>query len=128
MIFGPSRKGKTLWARSLGTHAYFGGLFSLDEDLEDATYAVFDDMQGGLEFFHAYKFWLGSQHQFYATDKYKGKKLIKWGRPSIYLANNDPREDKGADADWLNANCKFVYLDEDITILSAHASNTYIEH
>ena len=42
----------------MGPHAYFGGLFSLDENLSDAKYAVFDDMQGGLEFFHAYKFWM----------------------------------------------------------------------
>ena len=128
VIFGPSRKGKTLWARSLGKHAYFGGLFSLDEATDDVAYAIFDDMQGGLEFFHSYKFWLGCQAQFYATDKYKGKKLVHWGKPGIYLANNDPREDKGADTDWLNANCIFVYLDETIVVTNAHASNTNIEH
>lgn len=86
----------------------------MDESLEDVQYAVFDDMQGGLEFFHSYKFWLGCQEQFYATDKYKGKKLIKWGKPSIYLANTDPRLDKGCDWDWLAGNCIFVYLDTPI--------------
>uniref|UniRef100_A0A8E7G1T8 Replication-associated protein n=1 Tax=Turdus hortulorum Genomoviridae sp. TaxID=2814995 RepID=A0A8E7G1T8_9VIRU len=93
-----------------GSHAYFGGLFCLDESVTDVDYAVFDDMQGGLEFFHGYKFWLGCQSQFYATDKYKGKKLIDWGRPSIWLSNEDPRHDKGADVDWLNGNCIFVRL------------------
>ena len=78
-LYGETRLGKTLWARSLGSHAYFGGLFCLDESVTDVDYAVFDDMQGGLEFFHGYKFWLGCQSQFYATDKYKGKKLIDWG-------------------------------------------------
>lgn len=73
-------------------------------------YAVFDDMQGGLEYFHGYKFWLGGQRQFYATDKYKGKRLIEWGRPSIWLSNHDPRGDKGADIDWLEGNCTFVPL------------------
>lgn len=106
--------GKTLWARSLGQHAYFGGLFSLEEGVDDVDYAVFDDMQGGLEFFHAYKFWLGAQSQFYATDKYKGKRLIKWGRPSIWLSNDDPRGNKGADIDWLEGNCLFVYVDSAI--------------
>lgn len=106
--------GKTVWARSLGRHAYFGGLFSLDEHTDDVDYAVFDDMQGGLEYLHSYKFWLGCQTQFYATDKYKGKKLIKWGKPAIYLSNNDPREDKGADVDWLNINCTFIYIDKPI--------------
>ena len=40
-----------MWARSLGSHAYFGGLFSLEEweiD-ENVDYAVFDDIQGGFQ-------------------------------------------------------------------------------
>nr|QVW56518.2 MAG: replication-associated protein [Gemykibivirus] len=112
VLYGPTRLGKTLWARSLGRHAYFGGLFSLDESVKDVDYAVFDDMQGGLDFFHSYKFWLGCQYQFYATDKYKGKKLVTWGRPSIYLCNYDPRQDKLADVNWLEGNCVFIYVGE----------------
>lgn len=111
VLIGPSRLGKTAWARSLGNHVYFGGLFSLDEFSEDVDYAVFDDIQGGLEFFHGYKFWLGHQQQFFATDKYRGKKLITWGKPAIWCSNNDPRTDKGADADWLDANCDFIFID-----------------
>lgn len=106
--------GKTVWARSLGKHAYFGGLFSLQEETNDVAYAIFDDINGGLPFFPQYKWWLGHQQQFYATDKYKGKKLIHWGKPSIWLSNKDPREEQGADYDWLNANCIFVYVDEPI--------------
>nr|QCX29367.1 Replication-associated protein [Plant associated genomovirus 2] len=114
ILIGDTRLGKTLWARSLGNHAYFGGLFCLDESLEDVDYAVFDDMQGGLEFFHSYKFWLGAQTQFYATDKYKGKKLIHWGRPAIYCCNSSPLADKGADVDWLVGNCDIVHIDSPI--------------
>lgn len=82
----------------------------MDESIDDVEYAVFDDMQGGLEFFHSYKFWLGSQQEFYVTDKYKGKKLVKWGKPCIYVSNGDPRHDKGADIHWLEGNCIFVEL------------------
>ncbi|AFS65316.1 spliced replication-associated protein [Dragonfly associated gemykibivirus 1] len=114
ILIGDTRLGKTLWARSLGRHAYFGGLFCLDESLEDVDYAVFDDMQGGLEFFHAYKFWLGAQKQFYATDKYRGKQLVNWGRPSIYISNTNPLADKGADVDWLMGNCVIVHVDRPI--------------
>lgn len=114
MLYGESRTGKTLWARSLGNHAYFGGLFCLDESVEDVDYAVFDDMQGGLSFFHAYKFWLGCQSEFYATDKYKGKKLIKWGRPAIYISNQNPLADNGVDVDWLMANCEILCVDRSI--------------
>lgn len=94
----------------------------MEEPLKDAEYAVFDDMMGGLEYFHSYKFWLGAQKQFYMTDKYKGKTLVKWGRPCIYVSNTDPRMDKGADVDWLNGNCEFHYIDE--PLFSAHASTT----
>lgn len=111
VLVGPSRLGKTVWARSLRQeHTYYGGLFCLDEYSEEAEYAVFDDIQGGLEFFHAYKFWLGHQTEFFATDKYKGKKLIQWGKPAIWCSNTDPRSDKGADADWLDENCTFVFI------------------
>lgn len=110
ILYGDTRLGKTLWARSLGNHAYFGGLFSLDESIDGVDYAVFDDMQGGLEYFHSYKFWLGCQKQFYATDKYKGKKLIHWGRPAIYLSNSNPLDDKNADVAWLLGNCEIVEL------------------
>jgi len=113
VLWGPSRTGKTTWARSLGSHAYFGGLFSLDEPIADAEYAIFDDINGGIQFVPSYKWWLGYQYQFYATDKYKGKKLITWGRPSIWCSNDDPREDPKADYDWLNKNCIFVYVPED---------------
>lgn len=108
---------KTIWARSLGRHAYFGGLFSLDEDLDGVEYAVFDDF-GGIKFLPSYKFWLGHQKQFYVTDKYKGKKLVHWARPSIWLSNSDPRDEPGVDTDWLNANCDFVYLDSPIVSMA----------
>lgn len=111
VLIGPSRLGKTAWARSLRQdHTYFGGLFCLDEFDEGASYAIFDDMQGGLEYFHAYKFWLGHQQEFFATDKYRGKTKVTWGKPAIWCSNTDPRMDKGADADWLDANCVFVFI------------------
>ena len=71
---------------------------------------------GGIKFLPAYKFWLGHQKQFYVTDKYKGKKLVHWARPSIWLSNSDPRDELGVDTDWLNANCDFVYLDSPIVM------------
>lgn len=116
IVYGGTRLGKTLWARSLGRHAYFGGLFSLDESVEDVDYAIFDDMQGGLKFFHAYKFWLGAQHEFWATDKYKGKKLIKWGRPSIYISNDNPMTNEGADYDWIVGNCDIVEITSSLLV------------
>lgn len=72
-----------------------------------------DDMQGGFEFFHGYKFWLGAQKEFCVTDKYKGKKHLPWGKPSIWLCNNDPSTEK-VDYDWLLGNCVIVHLRQTI--------------
>jgi len=80
---------------------------------EDAEYAVFDDMQGGFDFFHAYKFWLGAQAEFTITDKYRGKKHMKWGKPSVWLCNTDPALEK-VDMEWLHGNCEIVNLRETI--------------
>ncbi|QCX35071.1 replication-associated protein [Blackfly genomovirus 8] len=113
ILYGPSRTGKTMWARSHGPHFYFGGLFNLDQVTDThVTYGVFDDISGGIEFFPSYKSWLGHQQEFTCTDKYRGKKRVYWGKPAIYLCNNDPRDDKGADRAWLEANCDFHYIED----------------
>jgi len=93
-------------------------------------YAIFDDMRGGIQFFPSYKEWMGAQQ--YATVKclYREPKAVKWGKPTIYLANRDPRLDmfeiipggekkwnKGwsqADADFLEKNCMFIECNEPI--------------
>lgn len=81
----------------------------LDEGIDTAKYAVFDDMQGGFDFFHGYKFWLGGMYDFTVTDKYKGKKRICWNRPCIWLCNQDPSISK-VDWAWIEGNCSIVHL------------------
>lgn len=86
----------------------------MDEALDGVDYAIFDDM-GGLKYLPAYKFWLGHQAQFYVTDKYKGKQLVYWGKPSIWLANSNPLDEFGLraeDVEWLQANCTIIELSE----------------
>lgn len=75
----------------------------------DPKFAVFDDMQGGFEFFHGYKFWLGAQKEFEVTDKYKGKRHFEWGKPSVWIMNDDPTTHK-VDYEWLEGNCTIVHL------------------
>lgn len=81
-------------------------------DLDDAKYAVFDDMQGGFKFFPSYKGWLGAQAQFTVTDKYRHKCTITWGRPTIWLCNTEQWEaDSGNfDWDWMHKNAYVVHL------------------
>lgn len=103
--------GKTTWARSLGSHMYFGGLFSAREALDSpkAEYAVIDDIAGGIKFFPRFKDWLGCQAEFQLKELYREPRLFKWGKPAIWCSNEDPRTGLGEpDVDWLEGNCIFV--------------------
>lgn len=109
ILVGPSRYGKTEWARSLGAHWYFNGLFNMDEIHGSVDYAVFDDVN--IEFFLGqYKGWFGAQKEFTLTDKYKGKRKLLWGKPIIWCCNESPMNSKGVDSDWLEANTMVVYI------------------
>lgn len=79
-------------------------------DISQAKYAVFDDMQGDFKFFPSYKGWLGAQGSFTVTDKYRGKTVVTWGRPCIWLMNGDPELCTDVDFDWLQGNCIIVQL------------------
>lgn len=121
-LYGRSRTGKTIWARSLGPHIYCVGLVSGDECMKapDVDYAVFDDIRGGMKFFPSFKEWLGAQLWVSVKRLYKEPRLVKWGKPSIWLGNSDPRADMGhEDVQWMEDNCTFIECDE--TIFRANA-------
>lgn len=110
-VYGASRLGKTLWARSLGRHVYFCGLFSGKELINnlDVDYAIFDDMQGGIGFFHGWKNWFGCQLNFQVKQMYRDPVNVTWGKTCIWLSNDDPRDSmKNSDIEWINENCIFV--------------------
>lgn len=113
VLYGDSRTGKTLWARSLGTHLYTVGMVSGEElkkaSNDDVKYAIFDDIRGGMKFFPAFKEWLGAQAYVTVKELYREPKLVKWGKPSIWISNVDPRLGMDAsDVSWLEDNCCFV--------------------
>lgn len=91
-------------------------------DPVEHEYAVWDDMLGGLKAgYFNYKNWLGGQFGFTIQDKYGKKKSIKWGKPSIFICNIDPREDmelvaKGPQIDWawMEENCVFYKVEDAI--------------
>lgn len=89
-------------------------------EARDAEYAVFDDMQGGIKFFHGWKNWFGCQKQFSIKALYRDPQLLDWGKTMIWVTNTDPREEMKShgsgytyeDIDWLNANAIFVKVDK----------------
>jgi len=112
VIWGPTRIGKTLWARSLGKHAYFPGLFMLEGfNPKETQYAVFDDMLDGIKSIPNFKYWLGGQKEFVVGDKYMRKQRIEWNKPSILISNSDPRIGCCLnDVSWLEGNCIFLEI------------------
>lgn len=86
-LFGPSRTGKTEWARSLGTHMYFNAYFNLDDWNAEADYIIFDDIP--WDKIPAKKAFFGAQKTFVLTDKYRRKQTVNWGKPLIFLTNYD---------------------------------------
>jgi len=105
ILYGPSRLGKTEWARSLGPHFYLNGGFDLGELDETKAYAIFDDFDWTT--FKSYKQWLGCQRLFTVTDKYRKKMQFHWGKPCILLSNQRP---EGWDEEWLAVNCEIIRI------------------
>lgn len=99
--------GKTEWARSLGRHMYWCGQKDLSRWDVLGAYLVMDDIE--WQFVPDKKQFFGSQKEFTLTDKYKGKKTVKWGKPLIFLCNYDPLEQEGWN-DWYNQRCLIVEL------------------
>lgn len=112
-LHGPSRTGKTTWARTLTPNSwYFGGLFNLEKCKYPVELAIFDDVDwGSFRFF--YKFWLGAQKEFEVTDKYRKKQTIYWGNPTIYICNTLP-EFSVAEREWLDVNVLFYHVTESL--------------
>lgn len=120
ILHGPTRLGKTQWARSLGRHIYMQGMFNADNLDPDATYAIFDDIV--FEEFKSWKQWLGCQVNITVTDKYVRKKNFKGGIPAIYLTNipmphwKDRHHTYDQLYQWLMGNCVVVDVTEPLFV------------
>lgn len=86
-------------------------MFSLDVWNDDAQYLVIDDIE--WQYIPCKKALFGGQAEFIATDKYKKKRRIKWGKPTILLANpdGDPMlELSPNEKQWYTANVIYVNM------------------
>lgn len=104
-LYGASRLGKTMLARSLGQHWYMNGAWNVDCYDDRALYGVLDDIPWE-SMQRYYKGLLGLQQDVTVTDKYKKKSVIKHGRPVIVLTNTLPTFSV-EEATWLEANVTF---------------------
>lgn len=105
-LHGPSRMGKTVLARSLGTHWYMGGGWNVDNFDDEADYGVLDDLTWE-QLKYNYKGMLGLQLDVVVTDKYRKKSNIKGGRPVIVCTNTLP-DFTAEEWAWLGVNVNFV--------------------
>ncbi|EDR01461.1 uncharacterized protein LACBIDRAFT_333195 [Laccaria bicolor S238N-H82] len=113
IIWGPSRTGKTEWARSLGPHSYHNFQMNGSEfDENKASYIVLDDIDPAS--FPQYKCWLGAQREFTLNEKYCKKRRVVWGGPAIWLSNSNPLDYSSWDQNWLQANSVIVHLDHNL--------------
>lgn len=87
VIEGPTRTGKTAWARSLGRHNYYCGGVDFSMYDQYALYNIIDDIP--FQYLPCKKELLGAQKDFTVNEKYRKKNKIKGGIPSIVLCNED---------------------------------------
>nr|UZC49254.1 C1:C2 [Paper mulberry leaf curling associated virus 2] len=99
-ICGPSRSGKTCWARSLGLHNYFTGQLKFHDYNDHALYNVIDDIHYTKISTEIMKSLVGCQQNVTVNIKYKPDRTIKGGIPTIILCNPD--------MDWLSTMSEHV--------------------
>ncbi|KAK4214723.1 hypothetical protein QBC37DRAFT_420615 [Rhypophila decipiens] len=115
VLYGASGLGKTIWARSLGKHAYFTTPFRVgDLNTKSVQYAVFDRIKGGFyKGIPNWRFWFGCKDEIAVSDPWKPKRVIEWGKVCILVCEDDPRVGmKQVDVDYLSVNCVFVEVED----------------
>nr|WGT85325.1 hypothetical Rep protein [Beet curly top Iran virus] len=117
-ICGPSRTGKTQWARSLGRHHYMSGMvldWSL-YDIDHTTYHIIDDIRYQKIQQELFKSIIGCNEDYSVWIKHKPNLVIPGGRPCIAITNPDmdwiPCMSESM-KDWFYANCDVYYLAND---------------
>lgn len=86
ILCGPTRNGKTQWAKSLGKYIYWKGR-PRPRDIwdDDADYLIMDDFTSKPED-SMWKSFMGAQEDADCRDLYFSRQR-KWGKVSIYICN-----------------------------------------
>ncbi|QUS52980.1 replicase [Olea europaea geminivirus] len=136
ILEGPSRSGKTLWARSLGPHNYMFGYLDFNSKLysNNAWYNIIDDVSPSYLQKKHWKELIGVQHNWVSNVKYGKPIQIKGGIPSIVLCNPGSEEysyktflDKDANSSlkiWTETNAEFFFAESAFYRSEASAMQT----
>nr|APD29091.1 Rep-associated protein [Sugarcane chlorotic streak virus]APD29096.1 Rep-associated protein [Sugarcane chlorotic streak virus] len=112
-ILGPTRTGKSSWARSLGRHNYWQNNVDWTSYDEEAVVNVIDDIP--FKYCPCWKQLIGCQKDYIVNPKYgKRKKVASRSISTIVLANEDEdwlKDMTPAQQDYFYANCT-VYIME----------------
>ncbi|AFV48342.1 rolling-circle replication protein [Blechum interveinal chlorosis virus] len=121
IVEGDSRTGKTMWARSLGSHNYLSGHLDFNSRVysNEVEYNVIDDVSPQYLKLKHWKELIGAQRDWQSNCKYGKPVQIKGGIPSIVLCNPGEgssykdfldKEENSALKAWTLHNAKFIFL------------------
>lgn len=118
VIFGDTRMGKTIFAKSIGACVYFRRHFNMKKLLKTGVsnieYTLWDDVPWTEKALRndGFKAWLGGEDEFEVFDRYQETETVtNFSKPAIFLSNKDPGAFlSGEDYLWLRENATIVQL------------------
>ncbi|UMM45350.1 replication-associated protein [Galium leaf distortion virus] len=133
IIEGSSRTGKTMWARSLGSHNYISGHLDFNPRVysDEVEYNVIDDVAPTYLKLKHWKELIGAQRDWQSNCKYGKPVQIKGGIPAIVLCNPGEgssykdfleKDENASLKAWTLDNAEFVFLDSPLYQAEAQGS------
>jgi hypothetical protein len=86
-----------------------GSMFNEEELDETLDYIIFDNCDPE-ELETDYMIWIGGKDVYYGNEGRRGRDGMKWGKPCIWLSNDDPRECNKWDRVWVDENTVVIKL------------------
>ena len=86
-----------------------GLMFHEDELDEGSDYIIFDNCDPE-ELDTDYKIWIGGKDEYYGSKRSQGRDRMKWGKPCIWLTNDDLRKCEKWDKAWVDENAFVINL------------------
>ncbi|KAH8203902.1 hypothetical protein TruAng_001966 [Truncatella angustata] len=112
LIVGPSKYGKTEWAKSFGRPIVMQSKFVYDLMTSECTHIVLNDID--LRKFENWRDFMGCQMEVAIDGKYREEKMMDWGKPAIFTANadNNPLKDEAVAQYFKESGGTLVVIEE----------------